>query len=326
MNIFLNVNGETHSYPMENVKLMLHNGMIKPTDLGCLEGQKQWLPLTRFPELQIQSSRSISTPGSQRKVSLLLGLGILLIPFVFSWFTLRRGYSLTARGISFLWFALIFVSLVLAIIKPVNTNQSKDVIANQSVFPASEVCKYSENSLLKKFGTLGGTWEKFKNIDGYGCEPYPSTVEIIRDNTLSKKPLEKALFEPTSEITVKFFADGDTNHGADYIIARWEALNTSDSSEQTARIQYFLPFVEHITDKALRSPIPEKIKANLANNKEFPATANNKSFCERSGNGYLCFKGVKGDQNPQNKFRQIRIIIFPNDLAYTKYMEKNNEV
>ena len=45
----------------------------------------------------------------QKKVSLLLGIGILLLPYIFSWFTLRKGYSNLSRGISFVWLALVLI-------------------------------------------------------------------------------------------------------------------------------------------------------------------------------------------------------------------------
>ncbi|MDR9767659.1 hypothetical protein RJP56_16480 [Shewanella baltica] len=44
-----------------------------------------------------------------RKVTPALGLGIFLLPIIFAWFTLRKGYSVRARVISFVW--LIFVCL-----------------------------------------------------------------------------------------------------------------------------------------------------------------------------------------------------------------------
>jgi len=39
----------------------------------------------------------------QKKVGFLLGVGILLFPLIFAWFTLRQGYSTFARVVSFLW-------------------------------------------------------------------------------------------------------------------------------------------------------------------------------------------------------------------------------
>lgn len=43
----------------------------------------------------------------ERKVSILLGIGIFLMPYIFAWFTLREGYSKSARFISFGWFVFI---------------------------------------------------------------------------------------------------------------------------------------------------------------------------------------------------------------------------
>ncbi|MCY4380623.1 MAG: hypothetical protein OXC40_03520 [Proteobacteria bacterium] len=46
-----------------------------------------------------------------RKVDLLLAIGILLMPVIFGWFTLREGYSNLARTITFIW---MYVSVVYA--------------------------------------------------------------------------------------------------------------------------------------------------------------------------------------------------------------------
>lgn len=42
----------------------------------------------------------------KRSVSFLLGIGILILPMIFSWFTLRRRYSALARIISFSWLVI----------------------------------------------------------------------------------------------------------------------------------------------------------------------------------------------------------------------------
>lgn len=49
---------------------------------------------------------------NKRSLSLLLGLGIFFIPFVFVWFVLRKGYSKTVRVISFGYLILITLSLM----------------------------------------------------------------------------------------------------------------------------------------------------------------------------------------------------------------------
>lgn len=51
-------------------------------------------------------------PKPERKVSILLGIGIFMMPYIFAWFTLREGYSKPARFISFGWlFFLVFVNI-----------------------------------------------------------------------------------------------------------------------------------------------------------------------------------------------------------------------
>jgi tRNA_anti-like len=45
------------------------------------------------------------TAQPPRKVGILLGIGIFLIPLIFSWFTLRKGHTTRARTVSFVWLA-----------------------------------------------------------------------------------------------------------------------------------------------------------------------------------------------------------------------------
>jgi len=46
----------------------------------------------------------------KRKVGFFLGIGILFMPFIFSWFLLRSGHSKFSRFIGFLWLALFIYS------------------------------------------------------------------------------------------------------------------------------------------------------------------------------------------------------------------------
>lgn len=53
-------------------------------------------------------------PPTTREVSRPLGVGILLAPYVFAWFTLRRGYSARTKQVAFAWMAIVIVILSLA--------------------------------------------------------------------------------------------------------------------------------------------------------------------------------------------------------------------
>ncbi len=44
-----------------------------------------------------------TAPAPSQRVSILLGIGIFFMPYIFAWFTLRKGYSTQARAISLGW-------------------------------------------------------------------------------------------------------------------------------------------------------------------------------------------------------------------------------
>jgi hypothetical protein len=64
-----------------------------------------------LPKNTNHSTRS-ATPSiqdsnpAQRQVSILLGVGIFLLPIIFAWFTLRQGYSTVSRAVSMVWLVL----------------------------------------------------------------------------------------------------------------------------------------------------------------------------------------------------------------------------
>jgi hypothetical protein len=41
-----------------------------------------------------------------RRLGIALGMGVILLPIVFAWFTLRRGHSGTTRVAAFVWLAI----------------------------------------------------------------------------------------------------------------------------------------------------------------------------------------------------------------------------
>ena len=63
------------------------------------------------------------TQGAEnRAVGAALGIGIFLVPFVFAWFTLRKGYGIVARVVSLGWMAII---VLIAIRGPSHSDQSQ---------------------------------------------------------------------------------------------------------------------------------------------------------------------------------------------------------
>lgn len=73
---------------------------------------------------------------STRRVSIWLGAGILFAPYLFSWFTLRKGYSRTVRSVSFLW--------LIVVLYMIGANQKK-----------SQPLASSEPKQMEQSGTAG---------------------------------------------------------------------------------------------------------------------------------------------------------------------------
>lgn len=55
---------------------------------------------------------NVEQSDGTRKVSFLLGAGIVLMPYIFAWFTLRRGHTFTSRIVSFSWLLFIVYTAV----------------------------------------------------------------------------------------------------------------------------------------------------------------------------------------------------------------------
>ena len=49
----------------------------------------------------------------ERLVGFLLGVGILCCPWIFAWFTLRKGHTTQAKVISFIWMSVLTLVIVL---------------------------------------------------------------------------------------------------------------------------------------------------------------------------------------------------------------------
>ncbi len=194
-----------------------------------------------------------------------------------------------------------------------------------SFFPKDEVCRYAENSPLSKFGKLESRWVKLDSPPGwYGCDDDPSKVYVIEDHALSTMPLKDALSTPLKELFVRYSADGDeTNDGASSIVIDWTVQNIDQKTEAKARLEYLIPFLDSIVTKALKTPLSGPIKTKLGNSKEFPLTdPKNGSDCEKIGNGYFCFEGLKNDKGPDTRWQNLVITIFPDESNFKRLKDK----
>ncbi len=49
--------------------------------------------------------------SSPKQVSMLLGIGIFIMPIIFAWFTLKQGYSTVSRAVSMVWLVIYILAM-----------------------------------------------------------------------------------------------------------------------------------------------------------------------------------------------------------------------
>ena len=132
---------------------------------------------------------------AERKVSILLIVGIVLIPIVFAWFLLRKGYSSTAKLIGFGWLILSVLLVLSAGEEPVDsselasTNSStqqtvkeEPVLQEESAKPDS--FKEFEAALFQELGSLKSKWDSVEVNEASG-RTYRLAVNYIESASIS---------------------------------------------------------------------------------------------------------------------------------------------
>lgn len=92
--------------------------------------------MPRYLIVMESEMNEMKVPSSPRKVGIILGILIALMPQFFAWLLLRKGHTKKARLIGFGWMALwMIISLVLH--KPANRDSSASVAPAVAVAPAA---------------------------------------------------------------------------------------------------------------------------------------------------------------------------------------------
>lgn len=108
--------------------------------------------------MSVNDAAANGTSSTKRKVTLLLGIGIAVFPIVFSWFTLRSGYSKRARLIAFAWL------LVYALIQGTIPNSNSSQQSKQSSLARSSLAKDVKRSIENYALASGnGICERFED-------------------------------------------------------------------------------------------------------------------------------------------------------------------
>lgn len=123
----------------------------------------------------------------ERKASLRLIIGIVLLPIVFSWFTLKTGYSKQIRVISFSW--LIFF-LVFAVIGETNVEQDGITTVNIAELPKN-------TELIEEKDRLEQHVEKQKSTIGEPVIDYGKINDSSQKMPVSsREKIDKSVYIP----------------------------------------------------------------------------------------------------------------------------------
>ncbi|MGL5660496.1 MAG: hypothetical protein ACRC2U_19470 [Aeromonas sp.] len=124
--------------------------------------------------------------SSHRKVSIPLIIGIIIIPIIASWLTLRKGYSTTARVVSFAWLMLTFVII------SSGGDDNKPVSTTPEPAPATVTKSITESPAAAK------------SIDESPAEPQAAKLtetEDVQEANKPAEPAEKEIINTTFNLT-----------------------------------------------------------------------------------------------------------------------------
>lgn len=147
--------------------------------------------------MNTDASASKMTDQSDRNVGAALGIGILLAPYIFVWFLLRRGHSSLSRIIGFLWLGFVILvaiampnpEKVASIEKPgeqekpevaseplTERQKNYQIIAQLSEAEIASSCDLAVKSALKSKGSFDTAWSwKFLK------DPKSGRVVVLRE-------------------------------------------------------------------------------------------------------------------------------------------------
>lgn len=176
----------------------------------------------RVQPSQTYSFRPVVDDSPTRKVGVGLGLGILFLPYVFSWFTLRQGHTTLAKTVSFIWMGLFVLAWALHSNEPsaryTGTNSSSGYQASSSpTEPVSAIQTPTPNG-ADSTGKIVGIWDAEKVFGKFLAEGVRYTIRreaghlILDDGTSNKQTLVEKTVRGTKRLYPKpptYFRPGD---------------------------------------------------------------------------------------------------------------------
>ena len=117
-----------------------------------------------FRNFTAQANPTTANSIPTKRVGILLGIGILFMPYIFSWFTLQKGYSSLARIVSLSWMGLIFLLYIPTIILNSRNTEPRNAATltattNTSTTVSSTPSESPKQAALRQ-ATINFKWSK----------------------------------------------------------------------------------------------------------------------------------------------------------------------
>jgi ribosomal protein L37E len=169
-----------------------------------------------------------SNPIPTKKVGILLAIGILFLPYIFSWFTLQKGYSTLTKLVSFGWLCIVALTLFSSPqnIEPRNTAtlsssgtsstatsttatsahkeaalslSTTPVVASSTPFPKTPAELLSASKILLADGSLAGKEEAYRylRVIPENAQEYKQAQQLLTERKQAK--IEKPSETPKTE-------------------------------------------------------------------------------------------------------------------------------
>lgn len=196
------------------------------------------------------SKQSDHTPT--KKVGVLLGIGILFVPYIFSWFTLQKGYSALTKLISFGW---LFIVALMLFSNPQNTEprntatsaaptsapsesskkaalsfSTTPVAASSTPFPKTPAELLSASKILLADGSLVGKEEAYRYLRAIpeNAREYKQAQQLLAEQ-------KQARIEKLSE-TLATESGKSSNETSDYRSSPKTFVSKKPSNDTSSQV------------------------------------------------------------------------------------------
>ena len=163
------------------LKELLDSGILSQEEF---DSQKQKLITGQCNTSQAEEQEVESDNSPQRKVGIGLGAGILFLPYIFSWFTLRKGHTKKAKVIAFAWLCWCVVWQIGNLQKPGDKEPDDKGEYSKRVLQNREIDGYTD--CIEESRRMGQT--SISDATRYCCEAVYGTW---REGTLGLPTCEK---------------------------------------------------------------------------------------------------------------------------------------